>query len=248
MQNIGIKLMTKLLCHEDSYIKSFCSKIININNKGLVLDETAFYPGGGGQPFDTGEIKYKSEIFEVKKISKINGEITHEIQNFKPEKVQIGEIITGELDWNRRYQLMRTHTALHIMCGIVWRDYNAHVTGGDMKPLKARMDFELEKMSSTFAHEIEEKVNLEIQSKKNITIDFIHREEALKIPDLIRTKINLIPESINIIRTVNIESLDLQADGGTHVNNTKEVGAIRVTGHESKGKINKRIRIEILNI
>ena len=142
---------------------------------------------------------------------------------------------------------MRTHTALHIMCGIVWRDYNAPVTGGDMKPLTARMDFELDEMSSTFANEIEDKVNFEINSKKNITVDFIPRKEAVKIPDLIRTKVNLIPDSIDIIRTINIENLDLQADGGTHVNNTLEVGKVRVTGHESKGKINKRIRIEILN-
>lgn len=239
--------MTELLCQKDSYIKSFSGTIKNLNNKGIVLNQTVFYPGGGGQPPDTGQITYESETYEIKKISRINGEITHEIESFNPSQIQIGSKITGKIDWDRRYQLMRTHTALHIMCGIVWRDYNAPVTGGDMKPLTARMDFELGEMSSTFANEIEEKVNFEIQSQKNITIDFIIREEAIKIPDLIRTKVNLIPDSIDIIRTVNIENLDLQADGGTHVNNTLEVGKVRVTGHESKGKINKRIRIEILN-
>ena len=239
--------MTELLCQKDSYIKSFSGTIKNINNKGIILDQTAFYPGGGGQPFDSGQITWETETFEIKKISRINGEITHEIENFNPNQIQLGSKISGKIDWDRRYQLMRTHTALHIMCGIVWRDYNAPVTGGDMKPLTARMDFELDEMSSTFANEIEDKVNFEINSKKNITVDFIPRKEAVKIPDLIRTKVNLIPDSIDIIRTINIENLDLQADGGTHVNNTLEVGKVRVTGHESKGKINKRIRIEILN-
>jgi len=239
--------MTKLLCQKDSYTKSFAGTINNFNNKGIVLDQTSFYPGGGGQPSDTGKITYKSETYKINRISKISGEITHEIENFNPDQIQINSKVSGQIDWDRRYKLMRTHTALHIMCGIVWRDYNAPVTGGDMKPLTARMDFELAEMSSTFAREIEEKVNFEIQSKRNITIDFIPREKALKIPDLIRTKANLIPDSIDIIRTVNIENLDLQADGGTHVNNTIEVGKVRVVGHESKGKINKRIRIEILN-
>lgn len=142
---------------------------------------------------------------------------------------------------------MRTHTALHILCGVIWRDYKALVTGGDMKPLSARMDFELDTLSSEFAKEVEESVNKEVQNELDIEINIMEREEAFKIPDLIRTKINLLPDSIQQIRTVNITGLDLQADGGTHVNNTKEVGKIIVIGHESKGKINKRLRIKVEN-
>ena len=142
---------------------------------------------------------------------------------------------------------MRTHTALHILCGVIWRDYKALVTGGDMKPLSARMDFELDTLSSEFAKEVEESVNKEVENELDIEINIMEREEAFKIPDLIRTKINLLPDSIQQIRTVNITGLDLQADGGTHVNNTKEVGKIIVIGHESKGKINKRLRIKVEN-
>ena len=142
---------------------------------------------------------------------------------------------------------MRTHTALHILCGVIWRDYKALVTGGDMKPLSARMDFELDTLSSEFAKEVEESVNKEVKNELDIEINIMEREEAFKIPDLIRTKINLLPDSIQQIRTVNITGLDLQADGGTHVNNTKEVGKIIVIGHESKGKINKRLRIKVEN-
>ena len=138
---------------------------------------------------------------------------------------------------------MRTHTALHILCGMMWRDYGVSVTGGDMEPLAARMDFELERMSSDFAHDVEEKVNAEITAARDIRVKILPRDEAFAIPDLIRTKINLLPPDIQEVRTVEIVGLDLQADGGTHVANTREVGRIKVVGHESKGKINKRLRI-----
>ena len=140
---------------------------------------------------------------------------------------------------------MRTHTALHILCGEVWRDFGALVTGGNMEPLKARMDFELESMSVDFAEKVEEKINEEVLKDHKIDINMLPREEALKIPDLIRTKIDLLPKHISELRIVDITSLDLQADGGTHVYSTKEVGHITVVGHESKGKINKRLRIQI---
>ncbi len=140
---------------------------------------------------------------------------------------------------------MRTHTALHILCGVMFRDYGVSVTGGDMEPLAARMDFELERMSATFAQEMEAKVNAEIAAARDIRVKVLPREEAFQIPDLIRTKINLLPPDIQQVRTVEIVGLDLQADGGTHVANTREVGRIKVVGHESKGKINKRLRIAI---
>ena len=141
---------------------------------------------------------------------------------------------------------MRTHTALHILCGVVWRDYKASVTGGNMEPLKGRMDFEFPSLSAELRDEIEEKINLEVKDRK-ISVDFLPREEAFQIPDLIRTKVNLLPESLKIIRTINIHGLDLQADGGTHVSSTSNVGYIKITGHESKGKINKRLRIAVLD-
>jgi misacylated tRNA(Ala) deacylase len=134
---------------------------------------------------------------------------------------------------------------MHILCGVVWPDYGASVTGGDMDPLKGRMDFEFEKFSADLVHTIEEAVNKEVAAARDVSVKILPREEAFAIPDLIRTKINLLPEGIEEVRTVEIKGLDLQADGGTHVLNTSEVGTIRVVKHKSKGKINKRIYVEI---
>ncbi len=140
---------------------------------------------------------------------------------------------------------MRAHTALHILCGVIWRDYQAPVTGGSMEPGSARMDFELERMTTGFATEIEARVNAEIAADREIQVRILPRAEAFAIPDLIRTKINLLPAGIEQVRVVEIVGLDLQADGGTHVRSTKEVGKVRVVGHESKGRVNKRLRIAI---
>ena len=137
---------------------------------------------------------------------------------------------------------MRTHTAMHILCGVIFRDYGASVTGGNMEPLRGRMDFEFETMRQELVREIEEKVNAEVAAARDVRVKILPREEAFQIPDLIRTKINLLPEGIMQVRTVEIVGLDLQADGGTHVANTREVGHIRVVDYKSKGKINKRIR------
>ena len=232
-----------ILCYKDSYLKECKSTVIEVNELGIVLDQTVFYPGGGGQPSDTGKLIYNSIVYEVKNIKKIDGKIFHMIDGEKP---QVHSIVEVFIDWDNRYKLMRTHTALHILCGVIWRDYGASVTGGDMKPLSGRMDFELNEMSVNFSKEVEQKINFEVKSSKNIKVYDLPREEAFKIPDLIRTKINLLPKGIESIRIVDIEGLDLQADGGTHVHNTSEVGYIKMTGHESKGKNNKRLRIEII--
>ena len=236
--------MTKLICHENSYIKEFDAKVTSIRETGIILDKTAFYPGGGGQPADKGSIIFENSEYTINGIVKEGKNYIHKINS---HNIRINETVRGIIDWENRYNLMRTHTALHILCGVIWRDYKALVTGGDMKPLSARMDFELDTLSSEFAKEVEESVNKEVQNELDIEINIMEREEAFKIPDLIRTKINLLPDSIQQIRTVNITGLDLQADGGTHVNNTKEVGKIIVIGHESKGKINKRLRIKVEN-
>ena len=238
------EIMTILICHENSYIKEFEATVTAITDTGIVLDKTAFYPGGGGQPSDKGSIVFGNIEYPVNGIIKNGENYIHKIDS---HNIQIHEKIQGIIDWEYRYNLMRTHTALHILCGVVWRDYKALVTGGDMKPLSARMDFELDTLSSEFVKEVEASVNKEVRNELDIEIKIMDREEAFKIPDLIRTKINLLPDAIKQIRTVNITGLDLQADGGTHVNNTKEVGKIVVVGHESKGKINKRLRIKVEN-
>tara|TARA_B100000749_G_scaffold52283_1_gene37999 strand:- start:2085 stop:2795 length:711 start_codon:yes stop_codon:yes gene_type:complete len=232
--------LTEILCYENSYLKEFDATVTQATETGVALDQTAFYPGGGGQPSDTGFIIWEEGGASVQKLSKANGTLIHKLDGPIPT---VGTKIHGSLDWDKRYQLMRTHTALHILCGVVWRDYGALVTGGNMTPLSARMDFELENMSSEFAMEMEELVNKEIEEERDIVVDSLSREEAFKIPDLIRLKINKLPPAIKKIRTVDIVGLDLQADGGTHVSNTREVGHIQVVGHESKGRINKRLRI-----
>ena len=234
--------MTEILCYDDSYLQDFEAVVTDVVGSGIVLDKTVFYPGGGGQPCDTGTIKWQGGSTEISKVSRVEGKLVHKVEDSIPD---VGESITGVIDWNKRYQLMRTHTALHILCGVVWRDYAAQVTGGNMTPLQARMDFELSEMSSGFASEIENRVNQEVQAERDIKVFNLSREEAFKIPDLIRMKINKLPDSISEVRIVDISGLDLQADGGTHVHNTREVGNIRVIGHESKGRINKRLRIAV---
>ena len=234
--------MTILLCHDDAYLKEFEATVLEVVGGGVALDRTAFYPGGGGQPPDTGTLTSGEREWRVKKLSRSGGKLVHELDSEPPAA---GETVRGAIDWDRRYELMRTHTALHILCGVVWRDYGAQVTGGNMKPLSARMDFELESMSASFAKEIEELINAEVRAARPVHIRTLPRREAFEIPDLIRTKINLLPESITEVRTIDIDGLDIQADGGTHVANTQEVGTIRVLGHESKGRINKRLRIAV---
>ena len=232
----------EILCYSDSYLKECKSKVMEVNDHGVVLDQTIFYPGGGGQPSDNGKLILENNEYLVKGLKRIDGQIVHLIDGSKPG---INSEVNSIIDWDKRYKLMRTHTALHILCGVIWRDYSASVTGGDMKPLAGRMDFELEEMSADFSKEVEEKINTEISEGRNIKIYQLPREEAFKIPDLIRTKINLLPEGIAFVRIVDIQGLDLQADGGTHVHNTSEVGYIKMIGHESKGKSNKRLRIEV---
>ena len=232
----------EILCYSDSYLKECKSKVMEVNDHGVVLDQTIFYPGGGGQPSDNGKLILENNEYLVKGLKRIDGQIVHLIDGSKPG---INSEVNSIIDWDKRYKLMRTHTALHILCGVIWRDYSASVTGGDMKPLAGRMDFELEEMSADFSKEVEEKINAEVSKKRDIKVYQLPREEAFQIPDLIRTKINLLPEGIKFVRIVDIKGLDLQADGGTHVNNTSEVGYIKMTGHESKGKSNKRLRIEV---
>jgi misacylated tRNA(Ala) deacylase len=214
----------------------------------VVLDRTVFYPGGGGQPADRGTLLRSSDgrAWAVRTARKAGGDIVHELEPGAAPP-DVGDLVTVDLDWARRYALMRTHTALHALCGVVWRDYGAQVTGGNMEPGGGRMDFEFERMSGDLVSEIEATVNAELAARRDVRVNVLPRDEAFAIPDLIRTKINLLPEGIAEVRTIEIVGLDLQADGGTHVANTSEVGGIRVTGYESKGRINKRIRLELVD-
>jgi misacylated tRNA(Ala) deacylase len=238
--------MTDLLYQTDSYLKEFHASVLSVllEERAVVLDRTAFYPGGGGQPCDFGSLKIADQIYPVEKVKKQGDDVLHFLGGTAPLP-SVGSASRGTLDWTRRYKLMRTHTALHVLCGTVFRDYGAQVTGGDMEPLKGRMDFEFETMRGDLVRDIEAAVNKEIAAAREIGVKILPREEAFQIPDLIRTKINLLPEGIMLVRTVEIVGLDLQADGGTHVRNTSEVGVIRVVDYKSKGAINKRIYIEI---
>jgi misacylated tRNA(Ala) deacylase len=239
--------MTELLYQTDSYIQDF-EAVVNsvlLDERAVVLDRTAFYPGGGGQPCDLGSLSISNVNYPVTKVRKQGEDVLHFLGGEKPLPA-IGSASRGILDWSRRYSLMRTHTALHVLCGTVFRDYGALVTGGDMEPLKGRMDFEFANMRGELVREIEAAVNAEIQKAREIRVRILPREQAFQIPDLIRTKINLLPEGILQVRTVEIVGLDLQADGGTHVHNTSEVGSIRVTDYKSKGAINKRIYMDVV--
>ena len=234
--------MTELLYLDDSYVRQFDATVTGQVDGGLVLDRSAFFPGGGGQPADLGNLTAGADSWPVVKVKRVSGNIVHFVDGPLPGT---GTTLSATLNWERRYQLMRTHTAFQILCGGIWRDYKSSVTGGNMEPLKGRMDFEVETMRQELVAEIEQAVNREVAAARDVVARILPREEAFKIPDLIRTKINLLPPGIKEVRTVEIVGLDLQADGGTHVANTSEVGQIRVVDYKSKGKINKRIYMRL---
>jgi misacylated tRNA(Ala) deacylase len=236
--------MTQLLYLTDSYLREFDAKVLasDQSRNAVVLDKTAFYPGGGGQPNDVGQLIIGDRTLTVSRVKRQDGEIWHFVDGDLPA---IGAAATGEIDWDRRYQLMRIHTALHILCGVIWRDYGASVTGGNMEIGHARMDFEFDRMQKELVSEISKKINAEVEAARPVKVAVLPRDEAFQIPDLIRTKVNLLPEGILEVRTVEIVGLDLQADGGTHVANTSEVGQINIVDYKSKGKINKRLVIEL---
>lgn len=238
--------MTELLYQTDSYLQAFDARVIALDaeNHGVILDRTAFYPGGGGQLPDQGQLTSGEITYEVTRARKVGDQVVHVLAGDIPLPA-VGSPAHGQIDWERRYKLMRTHTAMHILCGVIFRDYGASVTGGDMEPLQGRMDFEFETMHKELVTAIDAAINQEVANARPVRVAILPREEAFQIPDLIRTKINLLPEGIREVRIVEIVGLDLQADGGTHVRSTSEVGHIRVTDYKSKGKINKRIYVEL---
>ena len=244
--------MTENIAATDAYARSCVATVtaFEADGAGALLDRTVFYPGGGGQPADMGWLRIDEggPNWRVVSARKSGDEIWHAL-DLDPGQAppKAGDRVHAEVDWERRHRLMRTHSALHVLCGVIWRDWGASVTGGNMEPLAGRMDFEFETMAGELVAEIERRVNIEIEADREIRVNVLPRDEAFAIPDLIRTKINLLPEGITEVRTIEIVGLDLQADGGTHVSHTGEIGRVRVSGYESKGRINKRIRIEVLD-
>jgi misacylated tRNA(Ala) deacylase len=227
----------------DAYQQATDATVIEIVPSGVVLDRTVFYARGGGQPGDTGRLTWHDGEAAIVDTIREDGRTVHAAEG--RDLPREGTLVHAQIDWDRRFLLMRTHTALHVLSGIVWRDYGAKVTGGNMEPGEARMDFELEAMSGEFGREVESKLNAALASDRPVRVLFLPRNEALADPDLIRTKVNLIPQSVDPIRVIDIESIDRQADGGTHVRTTGEVGTVRVVKTESKGKAFKRMRIRV---
>src|SRR4249920_3196720 len=231
---------TDSLYLRDAYLRAFSAKVVAVREGAVALDRSAFYPTGGGQPHDTGVIGGVS----VTDVRKADGLVWHVIDGMPPA---VGDDVEAEVNWDRRHALMRTHTALHVLCGVIWNEWRVPVTGGNMEPLSARMDFEFDPLPEGFGQRVEQLVNDELAADRPIEVSFLPRSTAVMDEDLIRTKVSLIPDSVREILVVDIVGLDKQADGGTHVRTTGEVGRIRVTKTESKGKGNKRIRLEIVD-
>ena len=229
---------TDLAYLREAFVREFDATVIAVEDNKVALDSTYFYPTGGGQPHDTGTLG-SAHVSEVRK----DGELAwHTLQGPIPN---VGDTVHGVVDWDRRFNLMRTHTAMHILCGVIWNEWQVPVTGGNMEPLSARMDFEFDPLPEGFAQRVEELVNEAIANDHRIEVSFLPRDTAVMDEDLIRTKVSLIPETVTEIRVVDIVGLDKQADGGTHVASTKDVGHLRVVKLENKGKGNKRVRVEI---
>ena len=233
---------SELLYLRDAYLRDFTATVIDVDAAGgrVALDRTAFYPTGGGQPHDTGRLG-DGAVVDVRKEGEV---VWHSVDGPLPA---VGAAVTGTIDWERRHALMRTHSALHVLCGVIWNEWRVPVTGGNMEPLAARMDFEFDPLPEGFGPRVEDLVNAELAQARPIEVTFLPRDTAVMDDDLIRTKVNMIPETVTEIRVVDIVGLDKQADGGTHVRTTGEVGRIRVVKTESKGKGNKRIRLEIVD-
>jgi misacylated tRNA(Ala) deacylase len=235
---------TDLAYLRDAYLRQDDATVVAVDGDRVALDRTIFYVTGGGQPHDTGTIAWGDESATVVDVRKDGAGVWHALDRPPPE---VGSVVRAEIDWDRRHALMRTHTALHVLCGVIWNEWGTAVTGGNMEPLSARMDFEFDPLPEGFGATVEHLVNVELAAARPIEVSFLPRETAVDDEALIRTKVNMIPESVKEIRVVDIVGLDKQADGGTHVHSTDEVGRVRVVKTESKGKGNKRIRIEIVD-
>ena len=238
---------TEPLYHDDSYLRQFEAQVVAVSGRAVALDRTAFYPGGGGQMADQGALLADGRRLPLAALRKEGEIVWHELAPEAGDPPAVGQRVAGEIDWPFRYRMMRTHTALHLLCGLIFTNYGAQVTGGQMYPDRARMDFAMEGFSPALVADIETSVNQAVREQHPIKVYRLPRAEAMEIPDLIRTKINLLPPDIQQIRIVEIVGVDLQADGGTHVRQTGEVGGVRVIKTENKGKLNKRMEIALVD-
>ena len=236
------RLMTEKLYLVDTTIRSFDALVVAVEEDRVELDRTAFYVTGGGQPHDTGVLTWPNGECEVEDVRSVDGRVWHQLSGDIPD---IGVSVTGVIDQERRHRMMRTHTAMHILCGVMWQRWQKVVTGGNMDALSGRMDFELDQFPEGFIQDIEHLCNQEIAADRPVEVSFIPRSDAVLDRDLIRTKVNLIPDSVENIRVVDIVGLDKQADGGTHVASTGAVGRIEITKTESKGRGFKRVRFVV---
>jgi misacylated tRNA(Ala) deacylase len=231
--------MTEELFSRDSYLREFEARVVKLDGREVILNRSAFYPGGGGQPADKGSLGIGPVRADVVDVRRESGNVVHVLDKAIPDTVRDLE---GTLDWERRFAHMRYHTALHVLSGVIWRNFEAKVTGGQMRTDRARMDFSFPKeWTADVVGEIERLTNEALAEERPVKVYELERGEALADPDLIRTQVNLVPERVKRIRIVEIEGLDTQADGGTHVANTREVGEMGITGHKSKGRQNKRL-------
>jgi misacylated tRNA(Ala) deacylase len=238
--------VTELLFLTDAYLTDVDATVVDVrpDPPAIALDRTVFYATGGGQPHDVGTLAG----LPVVDVRKEGDTVWHVVEPVDGVAVPaLSEQVHGQVDWERRHALMRTHTALHVLCGVIWQEWGKPVTGGNMEPLSARMDFEFDPLPERFGPRVEELVNAELAKGRPVEVSFLPRDSAVGDQDLIRTKVNMIPETVKAIRVVDIVGLDKQADGGTHVRTTDEVGRIRVLKTESKGKGNKRIRLEVVD-
>lgn len=231
---------TQLLYQTDSYLRDFTARVLMVDDQNVVLDQTAFYPRGGGQMADRGHLECLGDRYEVVAVEKRGDQVYHTLSRGTP---QMGQVVSCAIDWDFRYQMMRTHTALHVLCGVIYQEYGASVTGCQMYIDRARMDFTLADLTPERLRTIEERSNEVIREGRPVRVAFLPRSQANLRPELIRTKINLVPPQVDPVRTVEIDQLDLQADGGTHVANTLEVGGLTISKSENKGRENRRLEI-----